>query len=409
MIDTYWSDHCRHTTFGTEIDRRGHRRPARAGRLRPVSGHAQRAGSRRPSPSALWTWAPSARSASSPRALLTGLDESEEINACTVKCKVDVDGEEQDWLYLFKNETHNHPDGDRAVRRRGHLPGRRHPRPACRAAATSTRPCASPAPATRSHPSSETLPGKLPQRKLVTTRRCRLFQPTATRSAWPPARSTSCITPATWPSAWRSAPLWPQRLPTTCVARRPSRATWWCCWAAAPAATASAVPPARSKAHNAGVAGASAAPRCRRATPPEERKIQRLFRRGEATRLIKRCNDFGAGGVSVAIGELADGLRIDLNKVPKKYEGLDGTELAISESQERMAVRHRRLATSTSSCAMRVRRTSRPPWSPRSPTMRACACMWNGRRHRRLSAASSWQRNGAPKHAGRACGPGGRL
>ena len=107
--------------------------------------------------------------------------------------------------------------------------------------------------------------------------------------------------------------------------------------------------------------------------PPEERKIQRLFRRGEATRLIKRCNDFGAGGVSVAIGELADGLRINLNKVPKKYEGLDGTELAISESQERMAVRASPLPMWTSSCAMRVRRTSRPPWSPRSPTMRACA------------------------------------
>ena len=118
---------------------------------------------------------------------------------------------------------------------------------------------------------------------------------------------------------------------------RPLPAMWSSCWAAAPAGTAAAAPPAPPRPTPCSP-WRPAARRCRRAIAPEERKIQRLFRNPQVTRLIKRCNDFGAGGVSVAIGELADGLDIDLNAVPKKYDGLDGTELAISESQERMAV-----------------------------------------------------------------------
>ena len=172
--------------------------------------------------------------------------------------------------------------------------------------------------------------------------------------------------------------------------------------------TASAAPRARSKEHNLESLEHCGA-EVQKGNPPEERKIQRLFRRGEATRLIKRCNDFGAGGVSVAIGELADGLRINLNKVPKKYEGLDGTELAISESQERMAVRHRRLATSTrSSRCAREENLEATVGRRGHRRCRACACMWNGNAivdlsreflamptARRSSRPCMWARRGA--------------
>ena len=269
------------------------------------------------------------------RGILKNLDESDEINACTVKIKCDVDGEEQDWLFLFKNETHNHPTeiepfGGAATciggAIRDPLSGRSYVYQAMRVTGAGD-PLV---------PVSETLPGKLPQRKLVTTAAAG-YPPTATRSAWPPARWMRFTIPAMWPSGWRSARWWAPPPPAMSAASAPPPATRSSCWAAAPAATVSAAPPVPPRPTTMR-AWRAAAQRSRRATLPIERKLQRLFRREDACRMIKRCNDFGAGGVSVAIGELADGLFIDLNKVTKKYEGLDGTELAISESQERMAV-----------------------------------------------------------------------
>ena len=141
---------------------------------------------------------------------------------------------------------------------------------------------------------------------------------------------------------------------------------------------------------------------------PEERKIQRLFRNGEVTRLIKRCNDFGAGGVSVAIGELADGLDIDLDAVRKKYDGLDGTELAISESQERMAVVVAPAGRGAASSPPPRRRTWRPigwPWSPPAP---GWSCTWKGQTIADLSRAFL-NTNGAVKHAAVSGGQGGPL
>ncbi|MFR7732564.1 MAG: AIR synthase-related protein [Collinsella sp.] len=214
--------------------------------------------------------------------------------------------------------------------------------------------------------------------------RAQATPPTATRSAWPPARCTRSTTPATSPSAWRSArssgaaprearasARHPQPGDIVILlggTHRPRR------HAAARPAPPRRTPRSRSR---------PAAQRCRRATPPEERKIQRLFRDGDACRMIKRCNDFGAGGVSVAIGELADGLDIDLNAVPKKYDGLDGTELAISESQERMAVRCRLKGRRCLHGATPPRRTSRPPLVAEVTDEHARAHDLERRHHRR--------------------------
>ena len=333
MIDTYWSDHCRHTTFNTVIDsvkfedqdlEEAYNRYVdlrkSLGRTKPMTlmdigtiavKHLKREGK------------------------LNKLDESEEINACTVKIKVDVDGEDQDWLLLFKNETHNHPTeiepfGGAATcvggAIRDPLSGRSYVYAAMRVTGAAD-PLA---------PVSETIPGKLPQRKLVTTAAAgyssygnqiglttgqvdEIYHPGYVAKRM---EIGAVIGAAPAENVVREVPA-----PTDRVILLGGKTGRDGCGGAT----------GSSKSHDVSSLESCGA-EVQKGNAPEERKLQRLFRNPEASKLIKRCNDFGAGGVSVAIGELADGLLIDLNKVPKKYEGLDGTELAISESQERMAV-----------------------------------------------------------------------
>lgn len=334
MIDTYWSDHCRHTTFGTvltnvQIDDAAVRAAfEKYLEMRHELGRDEK-------PICLMDMGTIGARYLKAKGILTGLDESEEINACTVKVKVDVDGEEQDWLYLFKNETHNHPTeiepfGGAATcvggAIRDPLSGRSYVYQAMRVTGA----------ADPLVPVSETLPGKLPQRKLVTTAAAgyssygnqiglatgqvnELYHPGYAAKRM----EIGAVVGATPAEHVRRETPAPGDVIVLLGGRTGRDGIG--------GATGS------SKAHNLGSLESCGA-EVQKGNAPVERKIQRLFRRGDACRLIKRCNDFGAGGVSVAVGELADGLFINLNKVPKKYEGLDGTELAISESQERMAV-----------------------------------------------------------------------
>ncbi|WP_417144088.1 phosphoribosylformylglycinamidine synthase [Raoultibacter massiliensis] len=334
MIDTYWSDHCRHTTFGTELN------------VHTIDDEAVRAAfekylamrhelGRDEKPICLMDMGTIGARYLKAKGILTDLDESEEINACTVKITCDVDGEEQEWLYLFKNETHNHPTeiepfGGAATcvggAIRDPLSGRSYVYQAMRVTGA----------ADPLVPVSETLPGKLPQRKLVTTAAAgyssygnqiglatgqvnELYHPGYAAKRM----EIGAVVGATPADHVRRETPAPGDVIVLLGGRTGRDGIG--------GATGS------SKAHTLGSLESCGA-EVQKGNAPVERKIQRLFRRGDACRLIKRCNDFGAGGVSVAVGELADGLSIDLNRVPKKYDGLDGTELAISESQERMAV-----------------------------------------------------------------------
>ena len=334
LIDTYWSDHCRHTTFGTILDDvkiDDELVQAAFDRYMALRAETGRDKKNR----TLMDCATIGAKALKQRGILKNLDESEEINACTVKIKCDVDGEQQDWLFLFKNETHNHPTeiepfGGAATciggAIRDPLSGRSYVYQAMRVTGA----------ADPLKPVSETMPGKLPQRKLVTT------------AAAGYSSYGNQIGLATGQVAELYHPGYAaKRMEIGAVV------------GATPASHVRREEPAPGdvvillggRTGRDGVGGATGSSKAHKLTSletcgaevqkgnaPIERKLQRLFRREDACRLIKRCNDFGAGGVSVAIGELADGLYIDLNKVTRKYEGLDGTELAISESQERMAV-----------------------------------------------------------------------
>ncbi len=333
MIDTYWSDHCRHTTFSTTIDRVEFADPVLERAYQTYLSTREKLG--RTKPINLMDIATLAGKALRAEGKLDKLDESEEINACTVKIKVQIDGKDEDWLLLFKNETHNHPTeiepfGGAATciggAIRDPLSGRAYVYAAMRVTGAGD-PLV---------PVRETLPGKLPQRKIVTTA----------------AAGYSSYGNQIGLATGMVDELYHEGY----VAKRMEIGA---VIAAAPAENVRRERPEPGdvvillggRTGRDGCGGATGSSKShtlqsletcgaevQKGNAPEERKLQRLFRNPEASRLIKRCNDFGAGGVSVAIGELADGLSIDLNKVPKKYEGLDGTELAISESQERMAV-----------------------------------------------------------------------
>ena len=333
MIDTYWSDHCRHTTFLTTIDSVRFADPLLQATYERYLATREELG--RKKPQNLMDIATLAGRYLSRTGKLEKLDASEEINACTVKIEVEVDGKKEPWLLLFKNETHNHPTeiepfGGAATciggAIRDPLSGRSYVYAAMRVTGASDP----------TVPIGETLPGKLPQRKIVQTAAA------GYSSYGNQIGLATGIVDEVYHPGYAA-----KRMEIGAVL------------GAAPAANVRRERPApgdvvillggrtgrdgiggatgSSKAHNAHSVETCGA-EVQKGNAPEERKLQRLFRDPAACRLIKRCNDFGAGGVSVAIGELADGLSIDLDAVPKKYEGLDGTELAISESQERMAV-----------------------------------------------------------------------
>ena len=333
MIDTYWSDHCRHTTFLTTIDNVEFAdEKLRKAWDRYINARTEL---NRTKPINLMDIGTLAAKVLKKEGKLTKLDESEEINACTVKIKVTVDGEVQDWLLLFKNETHNHPTeiepfGGAATciggAIRDPLSGRSYVYQAMRVTGA-----ADPTVSVK-----DTMVGKLPQRKLVTT------AADGYSSYGNQIGLATGLVDELYHPGYAA-----KRMEIGAVV------------AAAPAENVRREVPAAGdvvillggRTGRDGIGGATGSSKShnveslekdgaevQKGNAPEERKLQRLFRNAEASKLIKRCNDFGAGGVSVAIGELADGLDIDLNKVPKKYEGLDGTELAISESQERMAV-----------------------------------------------------------------------
>ena len=333
MIDTYWSDHCRHTTFLTTIDSitfedallektyQEYLETRRSlGRTKPIN---------------LMDIATLATRYLRATGKLEKLDESEEINACTVKMMVEVDGKEEPWLLLFKNETHNHPTeiepfGGAATciggAIRDPLSGRSYVYAAMRVTGAAD-------PLT---PVADTLPGKLPQRKIVQTAAAGYssygnqigLATGMVDEVYHPGYAAkrmeigAVIAAAPAKNVRRERPA-----PGDVVILLGGRTGRDGCGGAT----------GSSKSHTL-TSLESCGAEVQKGNAPEERKLQRLFRNPEACQMILRCNDFGAGGVSVAIGELADGLVIDLNAVPKKYDGLDGTELAISESQERMAV-----------------------------------------------------------------------
>ncbi len=334
MIDTYWSDHCRHTTFGTvldsvEIDDAVVQAAFdRYLEMRHELGRDEK-------PVCLMDMGTIGAKYLKAKGVLTNLDESEEINACTVKIKAEVDGKEQDWLFLFKNETHNHPTeiepfGGAATcvggAIRDPLSGRAYVYQAMRVTGAGD-PLV---------PVADTIPGKLPQRKLVTTAAAG-YSSYGNQIGLATGQVNELYHPGYVAKRMEIGAV----LGAT-PAHHVRRET---------PAPGDVVVLLGGRTGRDGIGGATGSSKAhklesletcgaevQKGNPPVERKIQRLFRNTEACQMIKRCNDFGAGGVSVAIGELADGLQIDLNRVPKKYDGLDGTELAISESQERMAV-----------------------------------------------------------------------
>ena len=333
MIDTYWSDHCRHTTFLTVIDDVKFEDELLQKTFEEYLEVRKELG--RTKPICLMDLATVAVKYLKVNGKLDKLDESEEINACTVKINVDVDGVSEPWLLLFKNETHNHPTeiepfGGAATciggAIRDPLSGRAYVYGAMRVTGA----------ADPLKPVSETIKGKLPQRTIVTTAAAgyssygnqiglatgivdEIYHPGYAAKRM---EIGAVVAAAPQENVRRECPD-----PGDVVILLGGSTGRDGCGGAT----------GSSKSHTASSLETCGA-EVQKGNAPEERKLQRLFRNKEATRMIKRCNDFGAGGVSVAIGELADGLEINLNAVPKKYEGLDGTELAISESQERMAV-----------------------------------------------------------------------
>ncbi|MBR3641518.1 MAG: phosphoribosylformylglycinamidine synthase, partial [Oscillibacter sp.] len=333
MIDTYWSDHCRHTTFLTQIDGIRFEDKLLQDAYREYLRVRKSLG--RTKPICLMDIATLAAKYLRANGKLERLDESEEINACTVKIDVTVDGVTEPWLLLFKNETHNHPTeiepfGGAATciggAIRDPLSGRSYVYGAMRVtgAADPTRPI------------SETIPGKLPQKKIVTTAAAG-YSSYGNQIGLATGIVDEIYHPGYAAKRMEIGAVIAAAPEKNVRRERPQPGDVVIMLGGATGRDGIGGATGSSKAHNA-MSVETCGAEVQKGNAPEERKLPRLFRNETASKMIKRCNDFGAGGVSVAIGELADGLLIDLNAVPKKYEGLDGTELAISESQERMAV-----------------------------------------------------------------------
>jgi len=338
VVDTYWSDHCRHTTFSTHIDSVKIDDPAvQAAYERYLAARVEVYGPEKAAqrPQTLMDIATIGAKTLKKRGLLPELDESEEINACSIHVSAQVDGRDQDWLLMFKNETHNHPTeiepfGGAATCIGGcirdPLSGRAYVHQAMRVTGGGDPRV----------PLDQTVPGKLPQRKIAQT----------AAAGYSSYGNQIGLATGHVAEVYHDGYIAKRLECGAVVAAVPAKNVRRECPAPGDVVILLGGRTGRdgiggatgsSKSHNMKSLETMAS-EVQKGNAPEERKIQRLFRRADVTQMIKRCNDFGAGGVSVAIGELADGLEIDLDAVRKKYDGLDGTELAISESQERMAV-----------------------------------------------------------------------
>ncbi len=335
MIDTYWSDHCRHTTFLTRLEEID----IEWDLLKDIYGKYIESRKfvyqDRKKDISLMDIATIVAKELKKRGVLKNLDESEEINACSIKANIMVDGKEEEYLIMFKNETHNHPTeiepfGGAATclggAIRDPLSGRVYVYQAMRVTG-----CGDPR-----QTIEETLPHKLPQRKL-TNEAARGYSSYGNQIGLATGQVAEIYHPGYVAKRMEIGALVGAAPSKNVIRLRPEPGDKVVLLGGRTGRDGCGGATGSSKAHNS-ESLTSCGAEVQKGNAPEERKIQRLFRDPEVTKLIKRCNDFGAGGVSVAIGELADGLEINLDKVPKKYEGLDGTELAISESQERMAV-----------------------------------------------------------------------
>ena len=337
VLDTYWSDHCRHTTFSTELknvkfDDGDYRQPIEDTYREYLKDHSEIFAGREDKFVCLMDLALMAMRRLKREGKLQDQEESDEINACSIVVPIKVDGVEEEWLINFKNETHNHPTeiepfGGAATCLGGAI---RDPRTYVYQAMRVTG-AADPTVSVK-----DTLKGKLPQKKLVREaahgyssygNQIGLATGLVKEIYHPDYVAKRMEIGAVLGAAPRRAVIRENSDPGDIIILLGGRTGRDGCGGAT----------GSSKVHTVESIETCGA-EVQKGNPPTERKIQRLFRREEVSCLIKKCNDFGAGGVSVAIGELADGLRIELDKVPKKYAGLDGTEIAISESQERMAV-----------------------------------------------------------------------
>ena len=340
VLDTYWSDHCRHTTFSTELTdvafgEGDYKAPIEETYRQYLADHSEIFKGREDKFVCLMDLALMAMRKLKKEGKLQDQEESDEINACSIVVPVEVDGVEEEWLVNFKNETHNHPTeiepfGGAATclggAIRDPLSGRTYVYQAMRVTGA-----ADPTVSVK-----DTMKGKLPQKKLVREaahgyssygNQIGLATGAVKEIYHPNYVAKRMEIGAVLGAAPRRAVIRETSDPGDIIILLGGRTGRDGCGGAT----------GSSKVHTEESIETCGA-EVQKGNPPTERKIQRLFRREEVSKLIKKCNDFGAGGVSVAIGELADGLRVDLDKVPKKYAGLDGTEIAISESQERMAV-----------------------------------------------------------------------
>ena len=336
MIDTYWSDHCRHTTFLTKIEVID----IRWDLLQKVYEDYLKSREyiyqdRTPKDICFMDIATIVAKELKKKGLLTDLDESEEINACSIKADILVDGKPEEYLIMFKNETHNHPTeiepfGGAATclggAIRDPLSGRTYVYQAMRVTG-----CGDPRVSVK-----DTLPNKLPQRK-ISNEAARGYSSYGNQIGLATGQVTEVYHPGYVAKRMEIGALIGAAPKKNVIRTEPKPGDKIILLGGRTGRDGIGGATGASKSHDSKSLVTCGA-EVQKGNAPEERKIQRLFRNPEVSTLIKRCNDFGAGGVSVAIGELADGLIINLDKVPKKYEGLDGTELAISESQERMAV-----------------------------------------------------------------------
>lgn len=338
VIDTYWSDHCRHTTFATNITDV----KFEDGKYKKVIEDAYKMYldlkkdlGRENKPQCLMDIAVMGMRALKAQGKLANFDESEEINACSIVVPVDIDGKTEDYLIMFKNETHNHPTeiepfGGAATCIGGcirdPLSGRSYVYQAMRVTGAGDP----------TVPVQDTIPGKLPQSKLVRSA-AHGYSSYGNQIGLATGQVTEIYDEGYVAKRMEIGAVIAAAKKSDVVRERPEKGDIIILTGGRTGRDGCGGATGSSKEHNTESIHTCGA-EVQKGNAPTERKIQRLFRNSEVSRMIKRCNDFGAGGVSVAIGELAEGLEINLDLVPKKYEGLDGTELAISESQERMAV-----------------------------------------------------------------------